>query len=120
MKLVYICAPYAGDIPRNTALTRAYCAAAVAEGAAPMSSALLFTQFLDDSDPKQREIGLAMGLKLLCRCDELWLCTEHISPGMQRELEQAELAGIPVQDRSQDWQYITMGGADACTFTPQT
>lgn len=120
MKLVYICSPYAGDITRNTELARACCAAAVDKGVIPLAPHLLFPQFLDDSDPRQREMGLTMGLELLGKCDELWLCTPHLSSGMKREYDYAIRAGILVIDRSQDWQDITMGGLEQCISTHQT
>ena len=53
----------------------------------------IFTQMLDEETG--REEGLAHGLEVLARCDELhyW---GAISPGMRREIEYAESAGIPV------------------------
>lgn len=122
MKLIYICSPYAGDVRRNTELARAYCAAAVTEGVIPVAPHLIFPQFLDDSDPKQREIGLMMGLELLNKCEELWLCTQEMFPGMVLEYKHALRAGITTWDRSADWMHITLegGGQDLCLFTHQT
>ena len=50
------------------------CGYAAAQGAVPYAPHLLFTQFLDDNDPEQADAGIRMGLQMLRRCDELWLC----------------------------------------------
>ena len=61
---------------------------------------MLYTQMLDDSAPEERQLGIAMGNRMLKRCDELWLCGDRISPGMTGEKELAERFGIPVRSVS--------------------
>lgn len=61
-----------------------------------MAVHLIYPQLLEDSIPKEREIGLNMGLRVLAACDELWLCGERISAGMQAEFQEAKRLGIPV------------------------
>lgn len=80
-KLVYIASPYAGDVERNTAFAKEACRYAMEQGAVPA----------------EREAGLRMGLRVLEACDELWLCGDRMSAGMQAELEAAERLGIPVR-----------------------
>jgi hypothetical protein len=58
---------------------------------------LLFPQFLDEFDPEQRERGLAFGIALLDKCDELWVCGDVISRGMAAEIEEAKNIGIPIK-----------------------
>ena len=53
--IVYICSPYAGDVENNTAAARRYCRFAVEVGYIPIAPHLLFPQFLNDSNPKERE-----------------------------------------------------------------
>ena len=65
--IVYICSPYAGDIETNTAAARRYCRFAVEAGYIPIAPHLLFPQFLNDSDPKERELGLFFGNALLSK-----------------------------------------------------
>lgn len=96
-KLVYIASPYAGDTERNIAFARAACRLAVDQGFVPVAAHLLYPQFLDDTVPVQRELGIRLGLKLLAACSELWLCGERISDGMQEEWKEAERLGMPVR-----------------------
>jgi hypothetical protein len=94
MKLVYIASPYAGDIEHNTLVAQEYCRRAAEQNVIPLAPHLLFTQFLDDNIPDQREQGLKMGLELLSSCSELWVCGPRISSGMAAEIEHAERLGI--------------------------
>ena len=96
MKLVYIASPYTGDVQSNTEAAKGYCRAALEEGAIPISTHLLYPQFLEDSDPAERNLGLRAGLELLARCDELWVCGPEISPGMAREIQFARGLGLPI------------------------
>ena len=97
MKLVYIASPYAGDVQSNTEAAKGYCRAALEEGAIPISPHLLYPQFLEDSDPAERNLGLKAGLELLARCEELWVCGPEISPGMSREIQFARGLGLPIR-----------------------
>lgn len=97
MKLVYICSPLQGDIPGNMKKAAMFCKAAAAQGdIVPLAPHTIFTQYLDDTDPKQRERGLIMGRELIRRCDELWVCGRNISPGMKQEIAFANEQCIPV------------------------
>jgi hypothetical protein len=51
----------------------------------PIAPHLLFPQFLDDNCPVEREKGLAFGLALLEKADELWVFGTHQSEGMRRD-----------------------------------
>ena len=97
MKLVYIASPYAGDIPNNVERAKEYCKQALEQGVIPMAPHLLYPQFLEDSDPEQRSLGLRAGLELLARCDEMWVFGGEISPGMSREIQFAREHGIPIR-----------------------
>ncbi len=94
MKKVYIASPYAGDVERNTEMARQYCRYAAELGAIPLAPHLLFTQFLDDAVPEERELGRGMGMELLTVCDELWVCGPTVSRGMAAEIAEAERLGI--------------------------
>lgn len=96
-KLVYIASPYAGDVQENILAAQNACRYAMAQGAVPIAVHLMYPQFLDDSSPGDREAGLQMGIRVLKACDELWLCGDRISAGMQRELDAAVQLGIPVR-----------------------
>lgn len=94
-RLVYIASPYAGDVKRNVAFAKAACRYAAASGCTPVAVHLMYPQFLDDRVPEEREQGTRMGLRVLAACDELWLCGERVSAGMQAEKTEAERLGIP-------------------------
>lgn len=70
---------------------------AVLEGAIPIVPHLYFTQFLDDNKPEEQELGICMGLILLRECDEMWVCGECISSGMETELDFATKHDIPIK-----------------------
>jgi hypothetical protein len=91
---VFICSKYAGDIERNAQVARTLCLMGVEAGLAPFAPHLLYTQFLDDSDPAQRDLGISMGLRFMETCDMVWIYVgEGISDGMRREIKHARLLG---------------------------
>ncbi|MFR4783806.1 MAG: DUF4406 domain-containing protein [Pilosibacter sp.] len=89
-RLVYIASPYAGDIQSNVEFAKAACRFAVSQGATPLAVHLLYPQILDDRIPDERTAGIQMGLRVLRACDELWVCGDFISHGMQAELDAAK------------------------------
>jgi len=95
LKLVYICSPLKGDIPGNIAKAVGYCAYAARQGVIPLAPHTIFTQFLNDNIPAQREQGLLVGMELLKRVDEIWICGDVISAGMRNEILYARNHGIP-------------------------
>lgn len=93
----YICSRYAGDIEHNVRVALALCRMAVESGLAPFAPHLLFTQFLDDTDPAQREVGISLGLRFIEVCDVVWVYVgEGVSDGMHRETEHARRLGKPI------------------------
>ena len=100
--LVYICSPFAGETDREVVLhmryARRYSRFALSRQAVPLAPHLLFPQFLREGNATERELGLCCALKLLRRCDELWIFTgEGISSGMRREIRAALERGMPVR-----------------------
>lgn len=95
-KVVYICSPYAGNVEANTENARRYCRYAVDAGCMPIAPHLLYPQFMDDSDPDERDVALKFGIVLLSRCAELWWFGDVVSQGMRNEIEFANRRGIPV------------------------
>lgn len=102
MKLVYICSPYAGEVERNIRFAQEACRYAISQNCAPVAVHLLYPQLLDDMVPKERKIGIQMGLRILINCEELWLCGSRISAGMLYELKESERLGIPVRRVSEE------------------
>ena len=97
LPLVYIASPFAGDTERNTERARGYCRLAVSKGYIPLAPHLLYPQFMDDEDKKQRELGLRFALTLLGKCDELWVFGERISHGMAQEIAKAKKRNMPIR-----------------------
>ena len=97
LKLIYVASPYAGDVERNTEFAKKACRHVMNEGHAFFAPHLLYPAILDEHQPKQRQLGLDMGLAMLSRCDELWCYGDHISPGMYLEIEEASRLGIPIR-----------------------
>lgn len=97
MKLVYICSPFAGDIETNLQFARAACRYAVNQGCAPVAVHLMYPQVLNDAVPSERAAGIQLGLRVLASCEELWICGERISHGMNCEIAEAEWLSIPIR-----------------------
>ena len=95
--LVFICSPFAGNIERNTRRARDFCRFAVSENCIPIAPHLLFPQFMEESDPEQRRLGIFFGLVLQSKCKEVWVFGGIISAGMRAEIEKAEKKSIPVR-----------------------
>ncbi len=97
-KRVFVCSPLRGDYEANTERARRFCRMVMAAGHVPYAPHLLFPQFMDDTKPKEREIGILMGLFELAKCDELWAFIPATGPseGMAQEIAYAEQLGIPV------------------------
>ena len=87
--IVYICSPFAGDTEKNVAAARTYSRFAVEQGYIPIAPHLLFPQFLNDTNPKERELGLFFGNALMSKCSEIWVFGSHISSGVEAEIKRA-------------------------------
>lgn len=87
--LVYVCSPYSGDTLKNIENARRYSRFAFEQGRIPIAPHLLFTQFLDDHNPIEREMGMHFGNVLMSLCREVWVFGDIISPGMDAEIRRA-------------------------------
>lgn len=86
MKKIYICSPLAGDINTNLRNVKRYTEYALKCGTAPVVPHF-YALCLNDSIPKEREIGIAAGLNLLWFCDEMWIFGDKITEGMKTEIQ---------------------------------
>lgn len=99
MKKVYICSPCRGDYENNIQRAKEFSRAAVERGCIPITPHIYLTQFMDDTVPAERELGLSIGRELVLMCDELWAFgIDHPSAGMAAEIELAKAHGIPVRN----------------------
>ena len=88
--IVYICSPYAGEIEKNVKAAQEYSRFAVEKGYIPIAPHLLFPQFLNDANPKERQLGQFFGNALMSKCSEVWVFGSHISAGMEAEINRAK------------------------------
>ena len=105
--LVYICSPFAGDVGNNVNMARVYSRFAVRNACIPIAPHLLFPQFVDDSIPAERAIGMFMGMVLLGKCDQLWVFGSRVSAGMAVEIEKAEKKKIPVRYFTEELEEVS-------------
>lgn len=92
-KFVYICAPYRAanidGVKENIDKAIKYARKIMVQGHIPMISHI-FTDALWGKDTDHPHIDkeiVDFDLELLSRCDEMAVCGERISHGMQREIE---------------------------------
>ena len=86
---IYVVSKYAGDIKENVRQARRFCRFVASKHFIPIASHLIYPQFLNDKNPKERELGLLFGLALMNVCSEVWCFGTDISAGMKQELEEA-------------------------------
>ncbi len=86
---VYVVSKYAGDIKENVLWARRYCRFVVKNKYIPIASHLFFPRFLNDDNPKERELGLLFGQSLLQHCAQVWVFGTEYSDGMKAEIHEA-------------------------------
>lgn len=94
---VYVVSRYAGEIAKNVENARKYCRFVTQQKCIPIASHLLYPQFLNDSDSKERELGTMFGLALLAQCNEVWCFGTFKSAGMTQELHEANRLKKPIR-----------------------
>lgn len=104
MKLIYICSPFRGDTAANTEAAQRYCRSAYEQNCIPVAPHLYLPQFLNDDEPKERDLALRIGLRLIDYCSEVWVHGDRISDGMWGEIDYATTTGKKV---------VYLPGADA-------
>ena len=95
--IVYICSPYAGDVESNVRAAQRYSRFAVDRGYLPIAPHLLFPQFMNDRDVKERQLGMFFGNVLMSKCAEVWVFGSRISSGMEAEIERAKRKNYTVR-----------------------
>ena len=98
MKTAYIAHPIGGDVAGNVKKVLAICLEVHRSGVIPIVPYLGALQYLDDTIPDDRRLGMEANLECLRRgmADEVWLYGDKISTGMEIELRSARIRGIPV------------------------
>lgn len=88
--LVYVCSPFSGDVEYNIEQARKYSRFAFENQTIPIAPHLLFPQFLDDTNPKEREAAMHFDYVLLGKCKEIWVFGGIITKGMEHEIRVAK------------------------------
>lgn len=104
--VVYICSPLSDDVESNQAKARTYCRHAVDKGYIPIAPHIYFPQFMNDYNPRERNLSLFMDIVLLSKCAELWVFGDTISKGMSVEIERARRKGQPIRYFTEDCREV--------------
>lgn len=107
--IVYICSPYAGDVEANVEAARKYSRFAVEQGRIPIAPHLLFTQFLNDANPRERQLGLFFGNAIMSKCSEVWVFGNNISSGMEAEIKRARWKNYRLRYFTTDCEEVPHG-----------
>ena len=105
--MVFICSPYSGEIESNTLAARRYSRFAADRGYIPIAPHLLFTQFLDDSLPAERELGLFFGNVLMSKCAEVWVFGTYVPYGMEAEIDRAKRRNYTIRYFNTNCEEVT-------------
>ena len=97
MKTVYLASPFRGDYKRNQKFARKALRYAILHNTIPLAPHLLYPQVLDDNNPRERKLGLRLGLALIPLCDEVWVMGDTITEGMRGEINTAKDLRIPIR-----------------------
>ena len=86
--LVIIESPFAGDVDNNVKYAQACMLDSLKRGEAPYASHLLYTQCLNDLEPKERKLGIEAGLAWGAAADMVVVYVDKgISDGMAKAIE---------------------------------
>lgn len=94
---VFICSPYSGDVENNVNYAEKVCRRASLKGYAPYAPHLFCTRFLNDQIPNERRAGMLVGKEFMNLVDEVWICSETISKGMEEEIRYAISQGMTIR-----------------------
>ena len=103
LQVIYVCHPYRDAPDFNIKRMRKYCQYITSQGHVPICPPLFFPQFACSE-----EDAAPMCIELVHRCDELWICSNRITPGMSAEINAAYASSLPVRHMHCDdlpWDY---------------
>lgn len=109
MKKVYICSPLGGNVAENLERAKKYAKYALKCGTAPVVPHF-YALCLDDSVPKERELGMAAGRALLWFCDEMWIFGDEVTEGMQYEIQFCKNLNIRIKNIRESEMRKMLGG----------
>lgn len=108
-ELIFVCSPYRPtsknvveahrQFEYNFSVTTAACREIALAGNIPYAPHLFAPSFLKDKDPKERQIGINIGLEMLKKCDYMLVIVSKpykLSEGMKQEIEFAKKNNIKI------------------------
>lgn len=104
--LVYICSPFSGDTEVNIKRAQGFCRFALEKGNIPLAPHLMFPQFMNDNNEKERGLAIFMDIILMGKCQEVWVLGDVISRGMSIEIEKAKKRRQPVRYFNKDFEEV--------------
>ena len=103
--LVYVCSPFSGDTGSNIKRATEFAKYAYDNGCIPLTPHLLFP-FMNDDDPKERDLAIFMDIILMGKCQEVWVLGDVVSRGMSIEIEKAKKRRQPVRYFNKDFEEV--------------
>lgn len=98
MKKIFVSSPLAGDYKNNIKKAQEYCREVLLQGYMPLAPHVYYTNFLQEENEAERQLGMDMGLRWLAESDEIWVFNQNgISKGMQVEIDMATKLNIPIK-----------------------
>lgn len=95
-EMAFIASPLHGDVANNIRNAQRYCRFVYELGFIPFSPQLLMTQFLDDYSDIEQQIGLAMNLQVMEKCECMFVFG-NITENMLAEIKYAKNMGLPIR-----------------------
>lgn len=90
----YVCAPYFNRAGHVSPMLKEYCKAIYELGYIPIAPNLMFSRFLRESIPEQREARRHMAQQILRRCRILVVCGEAVTEEMAADVMLAKRLGV--------------------------
>ncbi len=90
----YVCAPLGNSAGFSSARLKDYSKALYELGYVPICPSMMFSRFLSENVPEQREARRSMSLELLRRCRVLVVCSDSVNEEMEAEILLAKRLGM--------------------------
>ena len=90
----YVCAPVTNGAGFASAKLKEYSKTLFDLGYVPICPSMMFSRFLTEAVPEQREARRSMSLELLRRCRVLVVCSDDVNEEMEAEILLAKRLGM--------------------------
>lgn len=97
LKVIFVCAPVAGDVEANLEKIRAYCKKLILNGDFPVAPVLMCVQFLDEDEFRDREKGIRIGEEMMKCCTQVDVLGRVVTEGMARDIKAASRLKLNIE-----------------------